>query len=152
MAWSPQPDAALRSVSGAVDAPTHGVAVVRGALPDRLTAEWIAKLPASREAGVAAGFDGRAWISGFLMAFARDRAERTFLGLDDFMTTGRTIDDLDRHIVSGGMAMLEGWASTMARCGCAAEPWAAEAAQRAALAYRERIERLLATSDAGGRA
>jgi len=152
MAWSPQPDAALRSVSGAVDAPPHGVAVVRGALPDRLAAEWIAKLPASREAGVAAGFDGRARLADYLMAFARDRAERTFLGLDDFMVAGRTIDDLDRHIVSGGMAMLEGWASTMASCGCAAEPWAAEAAQRTALAYRARIEELLATTDVGGAA
>ena len=120
---------------------------------DRVAAAWLAKLPASKAEGTAIGFDGRAWLAGLLEDQARSRAEAVFLGLDSFMAGGnRTATDLAEHIEARGWVLVEAWADTMARHGTTHEPWAREAAVRVALAYKTRIEELLDSASAGGRA
>ena len=120
---------------------------------NRTDLEWLGKLPATKAEGEARGFDGRAWLAGYLKAFARDKAEEVYLELDDFMAAGpRTIDDLRDHITVRGVVLLEAWASTMALAGADAEPWAKEAANQAAAVYRDRMTELMDTASAGGRA
>lgn len=117
---------------------------------ERVAASWIARLPASKEEGQKVGFDGRVWLAGYLEEFARDRAETVFLDLHSFMGPGRTLEDLARYIESRGMVVMEAWASLMATTGTDREPWAAEAANRAAHGYRERIDELLKSASLGG--
>ncbi len=121
--------------------------------PTRTDLEWLAKLPATKAEGKAQGFDGRVWLSGYLKASARGKAEEVFLGLDGFMRAApRTLEDLQDHITARGVVLLEAWASTMALAGADAEPWAKEAATQAGQIYRDRLSELMDSADVGGRA
>ena len=121
--------------------------------PNRTDLEWLAKLPATKAEGEVQGFDGRAWLAGYLKASARDKAEEVYLGLDEFMATApRTLEDLDEHVTAHGLVLLQAWGSTMLLAGADAEPWAKEAADQAALAYRDRMTELMDTAGVGGRA
>ena len=121
--------------------------------PNRTDLEWLAKLPATKAEGEAQGFDGRAWLAGYLEASARDQAEAIYLGLNDFMAAGGcTVEDLSRHVEAHGAVLLEAWAATMVASGTDHEEWAREAATQAATTYRVRMEELMATASPEGRA
>ncbi len=120
---------------------------------NRTDLEWLGRLPATKAEGQARGFDGRAWLAGYLKASARDKAEEVYLGLDEFMAAApRTLEDLDEHVTARGMVLLEAWGSTMLLAGADGEPWAKEAANQAALVYRDRMAELMDTASMGGRA
>ena len=119
----------------------------------RIVRRLAATLPATKDEGVAQGFDGQAWLGDALEVLARDKADEVFLGLDDFMAAApRTEDDLGEHIMAHGLALLDAWASTMLAYGTDSQPWAKDAANRAALVYRDRIAELMETASDGGRA
>ena len=120
---------------------------------NRTDLEWLGKLPATKAEGQAQAFDGRAWLAGYLKASARDRAETVFLGLDDFMAAApRTLEDLDEHVTAHGLVLMKAWGATMLTYGTDGEPWAKEAANQAALVYRDRMAELMDTASMGGQA
>ena len=119
---------------------------------DPVATEWVAKLPATLAESISVGFDGPAWLAGWLEASARAWAEKVYLEIDSFRAAGRTFEEIEQHINVQGSVMRKAWDHTMASVGAAKEPWVAEAARRAARAYGGRLEELMDLADEGGQA
>ena len=120
---------------------------------DPVVAAFVAKLPATKEDGQDVGFDGHALLADFLAASATAQAERVYLGLSGFMASGnRTPKDLVAYIKARGLAVLEPWVDLMTSVGQDREVWARDAANRAALAYRDRLCELMENAGRGGAA
>ena len=121
-----------------------------GTFADPIVAAFVAKLPATKEDGQGVGFDGHAFLADFLVASATAQAERVYLGFSGFMASGnRTPEELATYIEARGLAVLEAWADLMTCAKQDREVWAREAANRAALAYRDRLCDLMENAGQG---
>ncbi len=117
-----------------------------------LIAAWADRMQDAADRHPAVAFDGRVSLPAWLVESARDQAERIFLALDATPVEARDMALAERMLGAAGTAFLEAWGWAMAAFGSDDEPWAKDAADLAALAYRDRLDDLAPGMNAGGRA
>lgn len=117
-----------------------------------LLAAWAAKTQAAVDVYPAVPFDGTTAMPAWLLASARDQAERVFLILDGTPVERRDLGWAENLIEDSGRVVLTTWAELMETSGSGDEPWAIKALEAAAEAYTARLDELGPNIHQGGRA